>query len=703
MKTRRLYQFGPFSLDATAKVLLKDGQPVHLTRKAVETLLALVENPDQVVTREELMASVWPDRVVDDANLAQNIAVVRKALAAEPGAPGHIETFPGRGYRVLGPIHISEQHPEQPDMASHAGRRWRPWFAAVVAAVLIAAAAVWIWRRKPAASVAEEPRRVPVTRLAGKEYQPELSPDGRTVIFVWEREGAASASIWMQEADENTPRPVSGSDAHYSSPAWSPDGRRIAFLKFKQSSGSIIVASRDGGDRRVIAPASPFRHGLPQRHLDWSPDGRTLVVDDADSDREAFGIFLVSLETGSRKRLTRPDDRIIGDLDPRFSPDGRTISFVRAFHRAHQELFMVPVAGGEPVQITSDGKQVSGQDWTPDGRSLVFGSNRSGEFRLWRTSFPSGKRPSLRQTAIYGDSPMQLSLARHAPALVYAVLREDLHIWRLDLSVDPHGPDSWKRVIASSGQDVSPQYSPQGDKIAFRSDRSGEEQLWICDSDGGNPVQVTRGRVRPSVGRWSPDGQSIVFNDAGSGEILLAHSGADGAWSLRALGANGYHPVFSPDGKWIYAGTSTSITRMPAQGGPAAAIAQIRGISLGISGDGRYLYFVRDPAGTTLWRIRTLGGQPEKVIEGLIPYCSSCWALSASGIHYLGVKPGSPDQQVLYFRDLATGRSRPIEDYPETLSPIGSGPFALSPDGRYLLCVRVQLGDADVFRVEPFR
>jgi Tol biopolymer transport system component len=161
--------------------------------------------------------------------------------------------------------------------------------------------------------------------------------------------------------------------------------------------------------------------------------------------------------------------------------------------------------------------------------------------------------------------------------------------------------------------------------------------------------------------------------------------------------------VFSPDGKWIYAGTLTSVVRMAARNGQASELVKMMGISLGISRDGRHIYFVREPSGSALWRVETGSGEASKVLDGLVPYCSSCWALSASGIYFLGNKEGSLDRQALYFYDLATGKERVVVDYPEALSPIGSGPFSLSPDGRHLLTVRVDPSNADVFRVEPFR
>lgn len=183
----------------------------------------------------------------------------------------------------------------------------------------------------------------------------------------------------------------------------------------------------------------------------------------------------------------------------------------------------------------------------------------------------------------------------------------------------------------------------------------------------------------------------------------MARSGADGGWNIASLGAKGIHPVFSPDGRWIYAGRDESIVRYPSEGGPAEEIAKTRGISLGVSPEGENIYFVEDRAASQLWRLRVSSGRMDTVLDGLVPYCSSCWAAGAKGIYYLGADAASPDRQVLRFHNLESREETTLLEYPETLNPIGSGPFSLSPDGRYLLCVRVGDSSADVFRVQPFQ
>ncbi len=702
METHPLYRFGPFRLDAAARVLFRDGQPLHLTRKAVETLIVLASRSPEVATKEEIMAAVWPDRVVDEANLAQNIAVIRKTLGASPGDPSYIETFPGRGYRLLGPVAVerpertaaampaaAEPVSETAEPRAPAPRNLWPAITGVLllmGAVLLLLAVVRRQGPEPAPAV------TPVTRLSGREFQPAISPDGSAVAFVWQESEHALPGIWVQRFGESTPRQLSTPGYSWSSPAWSPDGRQIACLRFGASSGDLVILPADGGKPHAVAPVLPTRFGLAYCHLDWSPDGTTLAVDDTPSLSQPLSIFLVRLDTGEKRRLTQPEEMIIGDVAPRFSPDGRTVAFIRAFHRSYQEVFTVPVSGGAPRQWTSDSRMVTGVDWSVEG--LLAASSRGGSYRIWRLA--QGKEPS--PTGIYGEFPIQFSYSRREARLVYSLIQNDPNIWRLNFG----SPLTWKRIAASSGQDASPQYSPDGKRIAFRSDRTGEEQIWVCDSEGGNPVQVTSGQGRPSVPRWSPDGRRLVFNDAASTDIFIAEE-SGGRWTVRPFGARGVHPVFSPDGRFIYAAAAGSILRYPATGGPAEVVTPMRGLSLDVSPDGRHIYFVREPADTTLSRADASTGEVERVLSGLVPYCTSCWALDEHGIYYLGVRPKAPVQQSLFYLDFRSRSARLVADYPEPILPIGIGPFSLAPDRRSMLVVRLDPANADVMRADGFR
>lgn len=708
LKEHTQYKFAEFAIDPVAKVLFRDGVPVQMTRKAVETLLVLVEHSGQVLTKEEIMSAVWPGRVVEEANLAQNIAVIRRTLNAAKGSPAHIETFPGRGYRLEGPVttaHLApavRDEPVQPSGAAPAAppnpRSSRLAAVLVIAAVVILAVLFLAlrWASAPSPGALQI---TAATRLPGKEYQPAISPDGQTIAFLWVEESSSAPAVWIVKRGGATPRAVSRPGLHHSSPAWSSDSRELAYLRVGTAATEVLVASVSDGRERVIATLTPPDYGFDNRLLAWSPDGKWLAVSHSPAPGRPPALLLVSVASGAAQRLTNPGPEAAGDVDPRFSPDGKRVSFIRLLHRSRQEIFAVPAGGGEPVQITRLGRRISSHDWARDGKTIVAATGHAGEFRLSHLPVERTERPaSPRPIDIRGEFPIQLSIAREADALVYSMLHQDRNIWRLDLE-----DRSWKRIIASTTQDASPVYSPDGGRIAFRSDRSGEEQLWIANADGSNPVQITHGNVKPSVGRWSPDGRSLVFNDPQTSDIYTVALESTGA-VLRKTGTQGVHPVFSADGQWIFAGGSKLI-RFPAAGGPAATLADLRGEALAASADGRFVYFVREPNDTALWRVPLEGpAQPERVLEGIVPGCTSCWSLAPNGVYYLGAHEDSFDRQAVFFRSFdRKGAARLIADYPQPLWPLGSGPFSLSPDRRYLLCVRVDPSNTDAMLVAPFR
>lgn len=98
------YEFGPFRLDPSERRLARDGEAVPLTGKAFDVLLALVEHPGRVVSKDELMTTVWPESFVEESNLSVNVSTLRKALGENPAEPRFIETVPKLGYRFVAPV-----------------------------------------------------------------------------------------------------------------------------------------------------------------------------------------------------------------------------------------------------------------------------------------------------------------------------------------------------------------------------------------------------------------------------------------------------------------------------------------------------------------------------------------------------------------------------------------------------------------------
>ena len=169
-----------------------------------------------------------------------------------------------------------------------------------------------------------------------------------------------------------------------------------------------------------------------------------------------------------------------------FSPDGQTLAFTRSVgDLSGADIYSVPVQGGEAKRLTTDqGSWQMQVVWSADGREIIFASDGG----LYRISIDGGKATPLAEGGQFGSFP---SISREGNRLVYSEQSYDSDIWRIDLPRPGNKAASATRLISSSQQEDMPYFSPDGKKITFASDRSGSSEIWICDSDGRNPLQLT--------------------------------------------------------------------------------------------------------------------------------------------------------------------------------------------------------------------
>src|SRR5580704_19592334 len=127
----RLYKFGVFTLNAGTMTLRKGEQVISLPPKVFDTLLALVERQGEVISKDQLMKTLWPDSFVEESNLAQNVFLLRKTLGRASGDEDYIQTVPKRGYRISVPVEEAESCKVDtlPVEASLAKKRSRSWMA----------------------------------------------------------------------------------------------------------------------------------------------------------------------------------------------------------------------------------------------------------------------------------------------------------------------------------------------------------------------------------------------------------------------------------------------------------------------------------------------------------------------------------------------------------------------------------------------
>ena len=280
-----------------------------------------------------------------------------------------------------------------------AARPRRPWraVAAMVAAVVLAAG-YFAWRSLRAPESTAPMTAAPLTTLAGVEVSPSFSPDGNQVAFEWSGSGPGAGGIYVQVIGSGSPLRVTKT-LRTSSPAWSPDGRWIAFLQrptgFKYE---LRLVPPLGGPERKLAEGElrTYLLGAPghRPRPAWTPDSRFLVITDHVGERIPDALFAVSVETGQKRQLTYPEPPAQGDTLPAVSPNGRFLIFQRVLAFNAAELHLLPLgdgmsAAGAPRRIA--GVAVSGlaPAWTPGSDEIVF----SAQGGLWRLGITGAQAP----------------------------------------------------------------------------------------------------------------------------------------------------------------------------------------------------------------------------------------------------------------------------------------------------------------------
>ena len=400
------------------------------------------------------------------------------------------------------------------------GRRMRLAMVAGVAVLGLLAVGVavrnWfahgIWNPRRTAPM----KAVPLTSLSGWEWGPALSPDGSQLAFSWDSDGDLRGDIYVQLIGAGTPLRLTTDPEDDFSPAWSPDGRHIAFFRWVTGGEQeIFTVPALGGPERKLQANHCGPWGRWRCSLDWSPDGGFLAFPDRTS-TDRMGIFLLSVETLEQRRLTVPPGEHEADVVPAFSPDGRWVAFGRVGTTTKPGLYVVPVAGGEPRRVSLGEVwtrgEPTGQTWTPDGDDIMvswslMGSGFAGS--LWRVPATGG---APQEVALGGDTARRPSISRRGNRLAFMHEYYDADTWEIGVSGSPPRGHSPTKVISSSRLDLGPQLSPDGSKIAFESDRSGSGEIWICDRDGTNALQLTRFGAVTGTPRWSPDGRRLAFD-----------------------------------------------------------------------------------------------------------------------------------------------------------------------------------------------
>jgi len=498
-----------------------------LEPKVMQLLLRLIAADGELVTKEELVESVWEGNRVADSALTRGMSELRRALGDNAANPRFIETIPTRGYRLVQRALPTES--QQPE--THRESRRRAMGAALALVVLFGSVLAWRSRDvvepfSPEAPPMSQARLMQTTAAPGIEAFPDYSPDGGRVVYSAEEGGGLE--LYVQQLSPGASRLQLTNDGRQNVQAsWSPDGLNIAYHSV--SAGGIWVIPALGGEsRRVSASGSS---------PEWLSDSRTLVfqsgtmVDLHSIEIKAHPpstLWTVDIREGRPQPLTRRNRPLGGHGAARVSPDGSRIAF-SSNQGMGGALFTMRVDGTDIREVA--GAPKTGAVFSADGRYVYSVGPFQGNKWLWRTRIaPDGEALAPAERVVRGLF-REISFSPGGDRLIASSMERRSHLYKLALDPVSRTPVAGEEAITkgTSFRDTSPVISPSGDQVAYRQRRVGQrDQIWLVDADGQNNVQLT---LDPNVSAhfpsWTDDGRGILFQSFGDGLKELVHIGLD--------------------------------------------------------------------------------------------------------------------------------------------------------------------------------
>ena len=377
------------------------------------------------------------------------------------------------------------------------------------------------------------------SRLVENAFNPTYSRDGKFIAV--DASWAGPRRIWVLDREGHNPQQVTtdtSEEVAHVAPAWSPDGKKIAFQNL----------ARTKIDFRVVRLVSKQMYWITNDFFSnirpaWSPSGKFIYF----SSYRSGGINIWRAPVKGDGTVGGPLQQVTTgagqDVEVATSPDGRRLAF--ATLRQNADIWKLPVLPqsgmprGSPEGVISTTREDSRGAWSPDGKMVAFNSDRSGDMNIWLFS-PADSNPRQLTTGHGGD--FQPNWSPDEKKIVFFSSRSGSpNVWEVEVA-----SGALRRLTSNSGMNVNPFFSPDGTFIAYQSDQSGRLEVWVMNADGSNPRQLTNVGVTGHFIRWS--GRELIFRCPCGGKpavMKVSLDGGDPQPFAETMG--GSHMSFSPD------------------------------------------------------------------------------------------------------------------------------------------------------------
>ncbi len=368
---------------------------------------------------------------------------------------------------------------------------------------------------------------------------PTWAPDGRTLAFA--KVGGGLADVWIAAVESGAARRLTDAPGVEAPLAWHPSGDRLEYL----ASGQGGTVRTEVLNMTTLASSPAFAETRPALGY-WSPDG-SMIAYQLVAGSGVFTLWLVDSTGGNARQLTTEGFEEFDEVSP-WSPNGTRLLYTSR-RTGTRDIWVMPVSGGEPLQLTHDVRDDYAPAWSPDGQWVAFLSDRGRQTDVWLVPSDGGtevrvtdnadvetalrwrpgtnelkyevltQREALWAHSLADNSELRLTtdpvrlatsfdVNRDGSKVVFAVIRGG---GVLDLLTAPVAGGAPEPLVSNSSNNTDPRWSPDGSTVAFTSNRTGNDDIFVVDGAGGAPRALTSWSSNEGNPRWMPDGSGVYF------------------------------------------------------------------------------------------------------------------------------------------------------------------------------------------------
>ena len=548
------------------------------------------------------------------------------------------------------------------------------------------------------------PKLVQLTTTEGLHEFPAWSPEGKRIAYSRYVNGFKKIFVKPLQGD---PQQVTTGDQDDIQPAWTPDAQSLLFVRSTQTGGKLqpgdVFGLYDGGDvwKKDLASGREEKFLHEAFNPSYSADGKSIAVNASWAGPRR--IWILDAHGHNPQQITSESSEAVDHVEPSWSPDGKNIVF-QNIERTKFSIKVVNLVTRTVTALTDGRFQDLNPVWSHSGKQIYFSSYRGGGLNIWRVGVsPNGEPLGVPQQVTMGSGQdVQLAMSPTGAQLAFAILRQNADLWRLPVSPQTgSATGNPEQVVASTREDSRGSWSPDGTQIVFNSDRNGDMNLYLYSLQNHSYRQITKGPGGDFQPQWSLDGKRLVFfsSRAGNADIWSLDLATGALTQLTSNPSIDINPFFSPDGAYI-AFQSDRSGRMEVWVMKSDGSEQRQLTKLGVSG--HFLRWSRDGK-NVIFRC-PCGGKPrtyQAPLDGDEPVPLNSEIVGGSHMSF------SPDysllmdvvgHKALWVSPVGTGKAVKVYEFSDGETRIDYPVW--SPDGQWLLFDRFRPQGGDIWMIQ---